>query len=112
MSKGPRWRVVAAVVVPVAVAAALFLAGRSRDRITHETAAADTSEARLRITYPLEGTLFPPERVAPTFVWQDDTGRADRWEVVVRQGRRLLASPPRLLTNGPSHVAHSILWGS
>src|SRR5262249_19697412 len=25
-----------------------------------------------------------PESVAPTFVWQDDTGRADRWEVVVR----------------------------
>ena len=48
------------------------------------TAVADAAEARLQITYPLEGTLFPPESVAPTFVWEDQTGNADRWDVVVR----------------------------
>ena len=42
------------------------------------------TEARLQITYPLEGTLFPPESVAPTFVWEDGNGGASHWDVVVR----------------------------
>lgn len=37
----------------------------------------------LRFTYPLEGTLFPPDSVAPTFLWDDET-KADRWSIVVR----------------------------
>src|SRR5262245_36684391 len=88
MSKGRRSRVAGAAIVPLALVAAVSLAGCSRDRATHETAAAPAaahaSEAGLRITYPLEGTLFPPESVAPTFVWQDDSGRVDRWDVAVR----------------------------
>jgi tetratricopeptide (TPR) repeat protein len=47
-------------------------------------AVADAAEARLQITYPQEGTLFPPESVAPTFVWEDKTGNAAHWDVVVR----------------------------
>jgi Flp pilus assembly protein TadD len=47
-------------------------------------AVADATEARLQITYPMEGTLFPPESVAPTFVWDDKTEDAGRWDVVVR----------------------------
>jgi Tfp pilus assembly protein PilF len=49
----------------------------SRDRLP-------ATDARLRITYPSEGTLFPPESVAPTFVWEDGTGGVDRWSVEVR----------------------------
>ena len=41
-------------------------------------------EGELRIGYPAEGTLFPPESVAPTFVWEDTTDHVDRWYVVVR----------------------------
>ena len=37
-------------------------------------AARRCDDAGLQITYPLEGTLFPPESVAPTFVWEDETG--------------------------------------
>jgi Flp pilus assembly protein TadD len=47
-------------------------------------AAAAAGAARLTIAYPLEGTLFPPDSVAPTFVWQDTTPHAGRWEVTVR----------------------------
>src|SRR5262245_51652316 len=47
-------------------------------------AATDTGKAALRITYPAEGTLFPPESVAPTFLWEDGTGSGGRWDVVVR----------------------------
>jgi len=39
---------------------------------------------RLQITYPLDETLFPPEIVAPTFVWSDETEGVERWEVLVR----------------------------
>jgi len=39
---------------------------------------------RLEITYPLDETLFPPEIVAPTFVWSDATEGVQRWEVLVR----------------------------
>jgi Flp pilus assembly protein TadD len=76
----------ATVVIAVTIAAGLLVAGCDREPTTQEimAAAADTGEARLRITYPLEGTLFPPESVAPTFVWQDEIGHVDRWYVVVR----------------------------
>jgi len=39
---------------------------------------------RLAITYPLDETLFPPEIVAPTFVWTDETEGVARWEVLLR----------------------------
>jgi hypothetical protein len=75
----PRHRRPAAVaaVIPLALAACLFIAATT-------STAADAPESRLQITYPLEGTLFPPESVAPTFVWEDKTGNADHWDVVVR----------------------------
>ncbi len=85
----PRFRHSVTAIVPVALAAGLFLTGCDRDPSTQEIiaaapAAADATGARLRITYPQEGTLFPPESVAPTFVWKDETGSVDRWYVVVR----------------------------
>jgi Flp pilus assembly protein TadD len=65
--------IVVAAIITVALATCLAVA-----------TVADATEARLQITYPLEGTLFPPESVAPTFVWEDKTGTASRWEVLVR----------------------------
>ncbi len=87
----PRLRrslVIGAVVV-AALAASLFIDGSDRVLGAQEIAAvapatAAASERRLRITYPADGTLFPPESVAPTFVWEDTTGGAGRWNVVVR----------------------------
>jgi len=77
--------------VVAALAAALLLAGcdRDRDPTPKEVAAAvpagnAAADPRLRIVYPWEGTLFPPESVAPTFVWDDQTAGVDRWYVVVR----------------------------
>jgi len=76
-------------VAPFALAAVLLVAGCDRDPDSQEIAAAvppatDASGARLQITYPQEGTLFPPDIVAPTFLWKDETAGADRWHVVVR----------------------------
>ena len=76
---------VVAAVIPVTLAAALFLAGCDRDPTPQEiVVAADTTQAGLQVTYPLDGTLFPPESVAPTFVWEDKTENVDHWYVVVR----------------------------
>ena len=36
------------------------------------------------VTYPLNGTLFPPDIAAPTFVWDDTTGNVASWSVLVR----------------------------
>lgn len=81
-----RRSVVITTVIAVALAAGLFIAGGDCELSTQAimAAVADAPAARLQITYPLEGTLFPPESVAPTFVWEDKTGNADRWSVVVR----------------------------
>lgn len=38
----------------------------------------------LEITYPLDETLFPPEIVAPTFVWSDATEDSASWMVMLR----------------------------
>jgi Flp pilus assembly protein TadD len=89
----PVRRLAVAAALPIAVAAALLTAGCHREPSTQaiRAACADATGARLRFTYPLEGTLFPPEIVAPTFVWTD-AEHADRWYVVVRDdaGRELL----------------------
>ncbi len=38
----------------------------------------------LEIRYPLDETLFPPEIVAPTFVWNDTTAGVKNWMVLLR----------------------------
>ena len=62
----------------------LFAAGPARAADAQPDAAAH--DTGLQITYPAEGTLFPPDSVAPTVVWTDDTAGVDRWTVIVRDG--------------------------
>jgi Flp pilus assembly protein TadD len=38
----------------------------------------------IEIKYPLDQTLFPPEIVAPTFVWSDSTAGVEKWTVLLR----------------------------
>ena len=40
----------------------------------------------LEIKYPLDETLFPPEIVAPTFVWSDETEGVEKWNGRLRFG--------------------------
>lgn len=42
--------------------------------------------ARLTITYPYDGAVFPPEIAAPAFTWTDQSVTADQWLVVFRLG--------------------------
>src|SRR5438477_2729821 len=72
------------VVLAVMAALVLFAAGPARAADAQPDAAAH--DTGLQITYPAEGTLFPPDSVAPTVVWTDDTAGVDRWTVIVRDG--------------------------
>lgn len=44
------------------------------------------SSGQLEIKYPLDESLFPPEIVAPTFVWNDATEGVVGWKVLLRFG--------------------------
>jgi len=35
----------------------------------------------ITIDYPLEGSIFPPEIIPPTFIWRDVAGSATRWRI-------------------------------
>ena len=76
----------AAVAATLLVAVLLALSGGGAARAAEAVAANVPPEqaAPLHITYPAEGTLFPPDIVAPTVTWDDTTGRSDRWSVAVR----------------------------
>jgi tetratricopeptide (TPR) repeat protein len=69
-------------VLLLAVALTLSACGRASE----PAPLAFPSEAagRLEITYPLDQTLFPPEIVAPTFVWSDETEGVTEWRVLLR----------------------------
>jgi Flp pilus assembly protein TadD len=87
-----------AAAVAIGIAAGLLIGCEREVSIRAIRAAvADASAPRLQITYPQEGTLFPPEIVAPTFEWKDETPHADRWYVVVRAG----AEPLRETVDAP-----------
>lgn len=87
-SKEHVWTVVATVATLLLAAAAPVVAAAPASEASAPESSAPAAPAAdgspLRITYPAEGTLFPPEIVAPTFTWQDEAGDAAQWEIVVR----------------------------
>jgi tetratricopeptide (TPR) repeat protein len=77
------------------VGTALALALSACEREPAALAFPSAPSGRLEITYPLDETLFPPEIVAPTFVWNDSTEGVARWVVLLRfdPGDELLRFP-------------------
>jgi tetratricopeptide (TPR) repeat protein len=63
-----------------------------RNAILQAVNAASTSEELLplKVDYPLDEALFPPDMAAPTFVWSDPAAKADTWliDVVSGDGRK------------------------
>jgi tetratricopeptide (TPR) repeat protein len=76
------WTVHARVGLLLAAALALWACGRDSGPVP--LAFPSEPSGRLEITYPLDETLFPPEIVAPTFVWSDETADVDRWMILLR----------------------------
>ena len=66
------------------LATALALGGCRPDAEPAPLAFPDGPSGQLQIAYPLDGTLFPPEIVAPTFVWEDETEGVASWTVLLR----------------------------
>lgn len=48
-----------------------------------DSAAPVSSATKIVVDYPLEGSVFPPEITAPTFLWRDSSKTAKRWVVEV-----------------------------
>jgi Flp pilus assembly protein TadD len=82
------------VVAIICLAVPLALVGRVADTMrtnTNDVASLlsynpEDSHPSLPLLYPLDGTIFPPEIVAPTFLWQEGQYQADSWAVLVRSG--------------------------
>ena len=66
------------------VAISLFLLGCQREVGPAVIAFPPKTAGQLEVTYPLDETLFPPDIVAPTFLWHDETEGVGQWEVILR----------------------------
>jgi tetratricopeptide (TPR) repeat protein len=70
----------------VLLLAAVLALGACEENSSPEAAPTfpDAPSGRLEITYPLDETLFPPDIVAPTIIWIDETKGAGQWQVLLR----------------------------
>ena len=66
------------------LAAVLILGGCAKANEPPPLPFPSAPSGALEIKYPLDETLFPPEIVAPTFVWSDATGDIASWMVLLR----------------------------
>ena len=60
------------------------LLGRAMESVPREVPALPTPDgglAALTVDYPEDGSVFPPEFVAPTLLWHDESEAADTWWV-------------------------------
>ena len=46
-----------------------------------QSSSASNPQSTIKIDYPLEGTMFPPEITAPTVLWHDSSQGATRWVI-------------------------------
>jgi Flp pilus assembly protein TadD len=66
------------------LAAALALAACGQGSAPEPLAFPGEPAGRLELKYPLDETLFPPDIVAPTVIWTDETGGVEKWMVLLR----------------------------
>ena len=66
------------------LAAVLTLSACGNESVPAPPAFPSEPSGRIEIKYPLDETLFPPEIVAPTFVWSDETEGVKTWMVLLR----------------------------
>ncbi len=66
--------------------------------------AAATTQAAIKIDYPLNDSVFPPEITPPTFLWHDPSPSAMRWVIQVSFGAATqpirMDAPGRIMQQG------------
>jgi len=67
------------------------------------------ADTDLTITYPYDGSVFPPEMAAPTFRWTDRSTVSTHWLVVVRCGETQPAAV-YALTDRPRWTPDQATW--
>ncbi|MFC2137689.1 tetratricopeptide repeat protein [Bacteroidota bacterium] len=75
----------------------LILSSCSNSQIKNELEQLDNGEHAsrgIKIIYPQNNTIFPPEFPAPSFEWEDTTGGSSEWSVFIsdNQGNVLISS--------------------
>jgi tetratricopeptide (TPR) repeat protein len=91
------------------VAAMLMIACQStEDKIIEELNNKPVIKNHLAITYPQNHTVFPPEFISPTFIWNDTTKNVKNWFIIAvdQNGKKLLTS----FSNKKSWRADSLQW--
>ena len=74
-----RWLLIIGI-VGLALSLALF-----GGRYLHDAASRpEDKPAELKICYPFDATLFPPDIAAPTFRWKDSLAKNDTWRIAIR----------------------------
>ena len=48
-----------------------------------QRASTASQPARIKIDYPVTGSVFPPEITPPTFLWHDPNDAAKRWVIQI-----------------------------
>lgn len=66
------------------------------------------ADTDLTITYPYDGSVFPPEMAAPTFRWTDRRAASTHWLVVIRGGDQ--DAPVYALTDTPRWTPDNVTW--
>jgi Flp pilus assembly protein TadD len=83
-SRASRRGKISAAGIYLVLAAVLALSGCGKGSAPAPLAFPSERSGGIEITYPLDETLFPPEIVAPTFVWSDATTGVEKWMVLLR----------------------------
>jgi Flp pilus assembly protein TadD len=76
-----RLRARSVILVGLATVAALVAAGIAARQLRRQ--APPSKPGVITIDYPAEGSIFPPEFSAPTWLWRDADGRASSWTIDV-----------------------------
>jgi tetratricopeptide (TPR) repeat protein len=87
--RAPRWLL--AVAMSLCSGLLVQHVAAKRAPLAAGSAAAGAQEAhdlaRITVDLPVAGTIYPPDMVAPTFLWRDESERATLWRVEVSFGR-------------------------
>ncbi|MGB7763310.1 MAG: tetratricopeptide repeat protein [Bryobacteraceae bacterium] len=93
-----RWASRWLLAVAVSLFSGLLVQHVAAKRVPPGAAAGAPEPARITVDLPATGTIYPPDMVAPTFLWRDESERVAVWRVEISFGRG--AAPLRLNVKG------------